>query len=294
MRFNTRNNPCLVLTCRINGVHGIMTTVIEHICIEGLRSCTSVGICINESIESRPIVPAPEIIQPRLFIVDIAAVTERLHSAERADKSTSLTDGASPGVIHIPNNNRTIGIKDSNHITLQVLHVAVRHTVIHHNSRLVACIIEEMQFIISAGKMHNVLAMQRIVGHNAIHGFLHPQPVFVVYEAGRGFAVCHAGKLPAILPGVSPLTIVQRVADLVVGNAHTINSSELVAPVGGTMSIRRYNMELLLAAQKVHPAMPDGQWVGRGSGGLVVQPARHVIEVIVDISNAATTCAEMF
>ena len=40
--------------------------------------------------------------------------------------------------------------------------------------------------------------------------------------------------------------------------------------------------------------MPDGQRVGRGSGGLVVQPTRHVIEVIVDISNAATTCAEMF
>ena len=32
--------------------------------------------------------------------------------------------------------------------------------------------------------------------------------------------------------------------------------------------------------------MPDGQWVGRGSGGLVVQPARHVIELIVDVSDA--------
>ena len=32
--------------------------------------------------------------------------------------------------------------------------------------------------------------------------------------------------------------------------------------------------------------MPDGQWVGEGSGGLVVQPARHVIELIVDVSDA--------
>lgn len=32
--------------------------------------------------------------------------------------------------------------------------------------------------------------------------------------------------------------------------------------------------------------MPDGQWVGGGSGGLVVQPARHVIELIVDVSDA--------
>ena len=32
--------------------------------------------------------------------------------------------------------------------------------------------------------------------------------------------------------------------------------------------------------------MPDGQWVGWVSGGLVVQPARHVIELIVDVSDA--------
>ena len=29
--------------------------------------------------------------------------------------------------------------------------------------------------------------------------------------------------------------------------------------------------------------MSGGQWVGWGSGGLVVQPARHVIELIVDV-----------
>ena len=32
--------------------------------------------------------------------------------------------------------------------------------------------------------------------------------------------------------------------------------------------------------------MPDGQWVGRGSSGLLVQPARHVIKIIVDVSDA--------
>ena len=32
--------------------------------------------------------------------------------------------------------------------------------------------------------------------------------------------------------------------------------------------------------------MPDGQWVGCISGGRIVQPARHVIELIVDVSNA--------
>ncbi len=32
--------------------------------------------------------------------------------------------------------------------------------------------------------------------------------------------------------------------------------------------------------------MPDGQWGGWVSGGLVVQPARHVIELIVDVSDA--------
>ncbi len=32
--------------------------------------------------------------------------------------------------------------------------------------------------------------------------------------------------------------------------------------------------------------IPDGQWVGWVSGGRIVQPARHVIEFIVNVSDA--------
>ena len=83
----------------------------------------------------------------------------------------------------------------------------------------------------------------------------------IVIEADIHTILAHARKLTAILPGVSPGTIIQRGAN------------------GAEKATRQCRMAS----------------VGRGSSGLLVQPARHVIELIVGVSDALHNIgAEMF
>ena len=118
------------------------------------------------------VIPTPEIIQPRFFIVDIATVAERLHSAQRSRHVACLADGAAPGIIHILNNNGTGAVKQCHNIALQILDIVVRHTIVHNHSRLILRIVEEMQFIVALGHVHHILTMQSIISHDAIDRFL--------------------------------------------------------------------------------------------------------------------------
>ena len=79
--------------------------------------------------------------------------------------------------------------------------------------------------------------MQRVVGRtSAGRHLLNAQAVLVVLKLDVPVTLAHALELSALLPGVSPGAIIQRVANVVIG----------IEP----------------GRQKGHPAMPDGQWRG--------------------------------
>jgi len=56
------------------------------------------------------VVAASEIIQPRLFIVNIATIPEGLHSAQGVSHAASLVDGMAPSIIHIVDNGSAITV----------------------------------------------------------------------------------------------------------------------------------------------------------------------------------------
>ena len=92
--------------------------------------------------------------------------------------------------------------------------IAVRHTIIHNYSRLVACVVEEVQFVVALGHMVNVLAMQRVLGYTSGGGsFLHTQAVLVVNKLDGFVRLLHLFELTTILPSIGPGAIVQRVAN---------------------------------------------------------------------------------
>ncbi len=155
------------------------------------------------------IIPTPEIIQSCLFVIDIATVAERLHSAERTSHTTRLADWAAPCIIHIVDNGSARTVQNSYNVTLQILHIAVRRAIKHHHRRFVLRIVEEVQFITALLHMHNVLVMQRIISHDAIDRFLNPQPIFIIHKAGINVNTLHACKLSVILPGVGSGAVIQ-------------------------------------------------------------------------------------
>ena len=82
------------------------------------------------------------------------------------------------------------------------------------------------------GHMHNVLAVQGILGRAGGGScFLHPQAILVVGEADRFAALAHALQLAPLSPGIGPSAITQRIANGVVGDCRTIDGRQLVLPV---------------------------------------------------------------
>lgn len=89
------------------------------------------------------------------------------------------------------------------------------------------------QLLIAAvGHMHNVLAVQGILGRAGGGScFLHPQAILVVGEADRFAALAHALQLTSLGPGISPGTVTYRIANGIVGDGCTIVRRQLVLPL---------------------------------------------------------------
>ena len=86
-----------------------------------------------------------------------------------------------------------------------------------HNGGAVLGVVEEVEAVAALGHMDNVLAVEGVVGHRAVHGFLYPQPFAVVLERCRGAALAHLLELPALFPGVAPGAVTGGIANHVAG-----------------------------------------------------------------------------
>lgn len=146
------------------------------------------------------VISTSEIIQPRFFVIDVAAIPEGLHSAQCSGHTTCLADGAAPCIIHIVYHSRASAVKNGHNIALQILDIAVRYVVVHNYSRLVLRIIEEVQIIAALGHVHHILAMQRVFRYHPIYSFLHSQAIFIINESGCGVNRLHLLELPTIFP----------------------------------------------------------------------------------------------
>ena len=94
-----------------------------------------------------------------------------------------------------------------------------------------------MEGVGALGHVHDVLAMQNVVGGRSIHRFPHAQALGVVNKAGGGAALAHLLELAAVLPGVGPGAVGERIANGVVGNGRAVIGGELVLPVAVAVGV---------------------------------------------------------
>ena len=86
-----------------------------------------------------------------------------------------------------------------------------------HNRRAVSGIIPEVEGVAALSHVDNVFAVQGVVGHRTVHGFLYPQPFAVVLEGRRGASFAHLLELSALFPGVAPGAVTGGIANHVAG-----------------------------------------------------------------------------
>ena len=64
-------------------------------------------------------------VQPRLFIIDISTIPERLHRTESAGKGTSLAQGVSPSIVLVFYYLAAVCVNQRDDVALQVVQVGV-------------------------------------------------------------------------------------------------------------------------------------------------------------------------
>ena len=105
-----------------------------------------------------------------------------------------------------------------------------------------------MQRVAALGQVDNVLAMEGVVGHRTVHGFLHSPPFAVVLERRHGADLAHLLGLSVELYALEPFEIAVGAAYLLgrIGAAiaigHLQDGAVVIIPRGGQELIYKSKM----------------------------------------------------
>ena len=204
-----------------------------------------------ESLPDGIIVPAPEIVESRFYIIDIPPISEWLDSTQGGSEGTSGGKHLAPRIVGIFYYLGPGAVNQAQHVALQIYNVAILRAVEVHYGGLVLGIVEEVQLVAALGQMDNILAMEDIVRIGisdiavaVIHaGLAGAKAVGILREGKRIIArftkvpLVHSPQLPPTVPGVMPFAVVSRIANIIIGNCNSVIRRHLVFPIGITVSI---------------------------------------------------------
>ena len=171
-----------------------------------------------------------QIIQSRLIIVDISAITQRIGSTKRSGKRTRNTQQLAPCVVLVLYNQISSSISQTNDVALYIQNIIVDRTATVHLTRLAIRIIEKMHI----AEVHQLLAVVGVVvtrsrrticTHNipAVTGTL-----MVIALHNTTISKINLPQIPAFNPSISPVTVIGDISHTIVGKALTVERSQLV------------------------------------------------------------------
>ena len=98
----------------------------------GGRSYHGGGIRIDKPSPNRVIVPAAEVVQARLGVIDVPAITQGVRGTEGGGHGAVGGHGRAPGVIGVGHHLGAAGVYKTGNIALGVLQIEILDTVIRH------------------------------------------------------------------------------------------------------------------------------------------------------------------
>ena len=158
------------------------------------------GIRIDKSAHRRVIIPAIEVIESRLLIVDISTIPQGVDVCQGAHSGDDFTIG----IVVIACNNRAAGVYDVHYVTLEVGHVVVHRAVVLHGIGQAAGIIEEVNGIGSPGHAHQLTAGVVVAVGSAVHGLAGSQSAGIIGEAQAFGSIGSGCKSSTVFPGKVP------------------------------------------------------------------------------------------
>ena len=152
-------------------INGVIPAIGEHIAACNALSCGNKSVRADKSPELRAIIPAVEVIKPRLGIVVVTPVAEGVFVAHGV--AGGVGDGAfAPGVVAVLSHDLSrCGAGDGDDVPLQVIEVVVQGVAVEETHTLAGAVVEEPHNAVPGLLRQNLAAVEEEFLGGAVHRF---------------------------------------------------------------------------------------------------------------------------
>ena len=194
------------------------------------------GIRIDKPSPNRVIIPAAEVVQARLAVVDIPAVAQGVRSAEGGGHGAVGGQGRTPGVIGVGHHLGAAGVHKTGDIALGIFQVEIPVAVVRHGRRAQA-VVGEVHPIAAPGQVRQSVAQVGVIVRRAVDCLGNALAIGIVAVGDAAAALAHRRQLAAVLPGVGPCAVVQGIAYGVVGDGLPVERRQQVRPISVAVGV---------------------------------------------------------
>ena len=202
----------------------------------GGRSYHGGGIRIDKPSPDRVIIPAAEVVQARLAVVDIPAVAQGICSAEGGRHGAVGGHGRTPGVIGVGHHLSAAGVHKTGNIALGILQIEILDTVIRHR-RGPQAVVGEVHPIAAPGQVRQSVAQVGIIVRRAVDRLGNALAVGIVAVGDAAATLAHGRQLTAMLPGIGPCAVGQGIAYGIVGDGFPVICCQQVRPISVAVGV---------------------------------------------------------
>ena len=176
------------------------------------------------------IVPAVQVVQARLGVVDVPAIAQGIRGAEGGGHGAIGGHGRTPGVVGVGHHLGAAGIDKTGDIALGIFQVEIPVAVVRHRRRA-SGVVGKVQLVAALGHLRQLIAQVREVVRRAVDCLGNALAIGIVAVGDAAAALAHRRQLAAVLPGVGPCAVGQGIAYGVVGDGLPIERRQQVRPI---------------------------------------------------------------
>jgi len=195
-------------------------------------------IPVNKPTQARIIISTLEVIHPNLGIIIIPTVSEGIHIAEVCGIVGNVQaifvfngNNPAPGVVGISCNQDTVGILDSDDVTLQVLMEIICRVVVDDTANRVLVVIQRNQGTVAPGFLQDLGTVELVGVQYTVNRLACSDAVSIIGV----FDVVERLKLASLFPSQIMTEVGDGVAQVIIDNRHVVGSSQLVLPGTGVL-----------------------------------------------------------
>ena len=148
----------------------IVPAICKHIMSIEALSRGQIRIRIDKPTPRRVIIPALQIVQPCLRVVDVSAVAQGVLFAEGSCHRAGGAQRVAPRVVGVGHDARAAGADEAGHVALRVLDVEILRAVAVHGQRA-GRVVGEVQPVAVPRQLHQLVAQIMVIVRRAVDGF---------------------------------------------------------------------------------------------------------------------------